>query len=482
MNPSHKPIAARGDPTAMASPLVDRVASRPKAHLTVARFTGGGSRRALGFAACLLSIVVQAACASSRDAVHRGDPQRGRSEGEPVLALVGGSWLVGASFVERTGYTLDGVLTFVRPARVDSTIDLAGGYVVPPFGEAHNHNIEPSSRFDRTLARYLQDGVFYVKNPNNLPSARDALAGKVNVPTSIDVAFANGGLTGPGGHPVGVVQRNIERSIWTADDGEGVFYFTVADEAELARKWDQIVAGRPDFLKTYLLYSDTYEQRRGRPAYVGWTGLDPSLLPEIVRRAHDAGLRVSTHVETAADFHHAVMAGVDEIAHLPGFRGDTGVQLPDPRVYEISEADARRAARSGVVVVTTAGGVREIDVAGPDSLRRRSFDRLHTRNLRLLLGHGVKVAIGSDDYGDTSMGEAMYLHGLGAMDNLALLKLWAEATPQAIFPDRKVGCLREGCEASFLVLRGNPISDFRHVRDIVMRVKQGRLLSVPAGG
>lgn len=70
----------------------------------------------------------------------------------------------------------------------------------------------------------------------------------------------------------------------------------------------------------------------------------------------------------------------------------------------------------------------------------------------------------------------MYLHSLGVFDNLGLLTLWSQATPQAIFPGRKLGCLQQGCEASFLVLRGDPISDFGHVRDILLRVKQGYIL------
>jgi hypothetical protein len=375
---------------------------------------------------------------------------------------------------------VDGVLTFEPPARVDSTIQLAGGYVIPPFGEAHNHNIEHSSRITRTIGQYLRDGVFYVKNPNNLPRTRHALGGTVNVPTSVDAAFANGGLTASGGHPAAHVQRNIARGVWAEGDGEGTFYFAVDDGAELRRVWQKLLEGRPDFLKTFLLYSEEYARRKDDPAFFGWKGLDPALLPEIVRRAHQAGLRVSTHVETATDFHHALVAGVDEISHMPGFRGDSAVQLPNPAIFVISEGDARLAARLGTVVVTTVGGVREIDPAGPDSLLRGRFDRLHARNLRLLREHGVRLALGSDDYGDTSVGEAMYLHSLGVFDNLALLKLWAEASPQAIFPRRKLGCLQQGCEASFLVLRGDPISDFGHVRDIVLRVKQGHFLSAPA--
>jgi hypothetical protein len=425
---------------------------------------------------CLAAAILLHGCAESTLSAASGLAQQ-QVSGERVLAFVDGRWFTGTGFEEKTAYAVDGVLTFERPARLDATIDLARGYVVPPFGEAHNHNVEHSSRIERTIEQYLQDGVFYVKNPNNLPRTRHPLAGTVNVPASIDVAFANGGLTATGGHPVAHVQRNIERGIWTEADGEGGFYFLVDDEKDLRQVWERVLEERPDFLKTFLLYSEEYAQRKDDPTFSGWKGLDPALLPGIVRRAHEAGLRVSTHVETAADFHHALIAGVDEIAHMPGFRGNAEVRLPEPAVFEISEADARLAARLGTVVVTTVGGVRAIDPAGPDSLLRRQFDQLHTRNLRLLREHGVRLALGSDDYGGSSVGEAMYLHSLGVFDNPGLLTLWAVATPQAIFPGRKLGCLQEGCEASFLVLRGDPISDFEHVRDIALRVKQGRILS-----
>ena len=420
--------------------------------------------------------LVSAGCAQAAGSGDGVPAQSRLAPGERVLAFVGGRWLTGSGFEKRTAYAVDGVLTLERPARVDSTVHLAGGYVVPPFGEAHNHNVEHSSRIGRTIGQYLRDGVFYVKNPNNLPRTRWPLEGTINVPTSIDAAFANGGLTAAGGHPLPLVQRNIGRGIWTEDDGDGTFYFAVDDEEDLRRVWEEVLRGRPDFLKTYLVYSEEYARRRDDPAFFGWKGLDPALLPRIVQRAHQAGLRVSTHVETAADFHHALVAGVDEISHMPGFRGDPDVRLPEPGIFEISEADARLAARLGTVVVTTVGGVREMDPAGPDSLLRRQFDRLHARNLGLLREHGVRLALGSDDYGDTSVGEAMYLHGLGVFSNLALLKLWSEDTPRAIFPDRRVGCLEPGCEASFLVLRGDPIADFGQVRDIVLRVKQGQLL------
>jgi hypothetical protein len=83
------------------------------------------------------------------------------------------------------------------------------------------------------------------------------------------------------------------------------------------------------------------------------------------------------------------------------------------------------------------------------------------------------VAIGSDNISDSSPLEAEHLHSLGVIDTLALLKLWAEDTPRTISSQRQIGFLREGYEASFLALAGNPLDDWRNIRRITLRFEQG---------
>lgn len=397
-----------------------------------------------------------------------------------ILAFTNGKWLGAKGFVGGTWYVVDGRLTAHSPAHVDSTIDLKGGYVVPPFGEAHNHNLDFSTPegTDSLISRYLRLGIFYGKNPGNVPRSRTQLAGRINLPTGVDVSFANGLLTGTGGHPEGLYRRNLEHGGMTEADGDGGFLWLIDSLPDLDRKWSRIVAGRPDFIKTVLIHSEEFARRRSDPAFFDWKGLDPSLIPEIVRRAHQASLRVTAHVETAADFHNALAGGVDELAHMPGFRGDEHGQLPDVHPFEITSEDARLAARRGVIVVTTLGGAARLHPAGPDSLLRRRFDGLNSRNLLLLHRAGVRLAIGSDNYRGDAAGEMRYLAGLRVLDNLTLLRLWSETTPRSIFPGRRVGCLLEGCEASFLVLGGDPTRDFSRVSDIRLRVKDGRVLSL----
>jgi hypothetical protein len=65
------------------------------------------------------------------------------AQGPPAgnLVFVNGKVFDGTRFVARPLYvTADGLFSRSRPAGAE--IDLAGGYVIPPFGEGHNHNID----------------------------------------------------------------------------------------------------------------------------------------------------------------------------------------------------------------------------------------------------------------------------------------------------------------------------------------------------
>jgi len=159
-------------------------------------------------------------------------------------------------------------------------------------------------------------------------------------------------------------------------------------------------------------------------------------------------------------------AGVDEIAHLPGYYVDPA----HPDWFPITEADAALAARKNVDVVTTTY-VTADEVKNSEELKKAQAIQVH--NLRLLHDAGVRLAIGPDVYGVTSLAEAMNLYQLKVFDNLTLLKMWSETTPEVIFPKRKIGHLQEGYEASFLVLEGCPIQDFANVKNIRLRFKQG---------
>jgi imidazolonepropionase-like amidohydrolase len=385
------------------------------------------------------------------------------------MRLENGRWFDGHAFQARTVYVVDGVFRSAAPARVDTVIDLRGGYVVPPYGEAHNHNIAQSSRIDGQLQRYAEEGIFYVLNPNSLPG--DRLTGRINTPGTLQAIFANGGLNVTGGHPWDLVQRNIARGTWKPENAEGAFYHTIDSLPDLERKWPAILAGKPDLLKIYLLFSDEHEQRL-RSDHKGFLGLDARFVPVIVARAHEAGLRVIAHIENTADFRIAVNAGVDIIGHMPGYGWLGGGSATS---FEITPEDAQAAAARRIAVITTvAFGRRANDPARTEAQARR--DALHTRNLRLLKKAGVTIAIGSDNFGATSRSEALYLHDLGVFSNAELLRMWTETTTKVVFPQRRVGSLQDGAEASLLVLDADPLADFANTNRIRWRMMQGKLV------
>ncbi|MCU0355584.1 MAG: amidohydrolase family protein, partial [Cytophagales bacterium] len=290
---------------------------------------------------------------------------------------------------------------------------------MPPFAEAHNHNINgQNSRNAKAVAKYLADGVFYVKEPGNFYlSDEEKTQLNLNQPTGIDVSLAQGAsLTATMGHPY-----QLAEDVWfkfgyakgPIDSLVDRRFFTIDSEEDLEKKWPEILRQRPDFIKTILWTSDEYEQRKQNKTFYGQAGLKPEFLARIVEKAHAANLRVSTHINNAHDFHVAVSAGVDEIAHLP----ITGLT-------PIAEADAKLAAQRGVVVVTTCS----VPVSLPPFILPRSILpqvlQVQKDNLRLLHQQGVTLAIGSDIPSDSSVEEFEYIRNLGLFDNLTLLKMW----------------------------------------------------------
>jgi hypothetical protein len=364
------------------------------------------------------------------------------------------------------------------PRRVDRSVDLAGGYVTPPFIEGHNHWLEPA-KVAAYNACYLADGVFYVRDMGNIPFLADQFRSGLNRPTTVDWTSAMTGFTGPGGHPVEIVDQFVSFGVlprsWHADyDGEAIFIVT--DEAGIDRGLERLSGQDASVVKAFLLFSDRYAQSLADPSTRGNSrGMDPRLLPYLVRSAHRRGLRVAVHIYSAADFRAAVAAGVDEIAHLPG----TGYRqsLP-PEEFRITAEDARAAARAGIAVTTTVswlGDLRQENEAQYDIAR----NRIVLPNLRLLRAAGVRLLIGSDAFRRDVRGELAVLQELGLFSGTELLAM-NEATTRVAFPRLPIAALRNGYRADFIVTRSDPRPDLSATDGIFLRVKAGEQISVPA--
>lgn len=390
--------------------------------------------------------------------------------------LDNGLWFDVTGFEPRTGYISDGSLRFLDTS-VDAKqiIDLDGGYVVPPYCEGHNHNLGGSADgVDETIQAYLEDGVFYTMMPGSFALYRDMAADRFNHPESVDVVFANNGITGPGGHPRGLRESLMERfglyPEFTKETLPDQGYFEADTLDELREKWALVLAEKPDFIKAMLYFSEEYDQRKDDPEFYGHRGLNPELLPELVRLADEAGLRVAVHVESEADMVTALRAGASIITHLPSYDSTT----------RLSDQSIDLAVQKNAALVTTLSLAQRVARRAPEqypdilAAQRDNLIRLHHA--------GANLVLGSDNVRGTSRGEANHLLELGVLDNDTLLKMWTENCARMLFPERNIGRLADGYEASFLVLEGDPLEDFENTARISLRVKEGSVLAVEDSG
>ncbi|WP_431121226.1 amidohydrolase family protein [Flagellimonas flava] len=392
--------------------------------------------------------------------------------GNPVqvqMQLSNGYWFNGSGFVQRTAWIKDGILSFNEKAiQSDTIVDLEGKYVIPPFAEAHNHNLESDYELEERIRSYLDNGVFYVKLLSSIKKRIDSLMHHYNKPTGIDISMAHAPLTGSGGHPIALRKRflgygHFDGLFNTLEDIESHGYHIIDSEEDLNNKWERILSFEPDFIKINLLYSEEYEKRKNDTTFFGKKGLNPDLVPAIVKKAHNSNLRVSAHVATSHDFHVAVTSGVDEVAHLPEIHNG----------QPINPKDAILAAKQGTIVVTTASLVTK-NKEKPNY--QALVDNVRS-NLKILKEAGVIIGIGSDMYNDNSVGEFQLLYSLDVFSNLELLKMWCENSATTTLPHRKVGFLQDDYEASFLVLDKNPLKDIKDINEsISLKIKQGKIL------
>ncbi|MGP1353733.1 MAG: amidohydrolase family protein [Parasphingopyxis sp.] len=391
------------------------------------------------------------------------------AEPAPTFQFTNGRWFDGDAFVTRTVYADRGRLTSATPDRVDTVIDLQGGHVIPPLCEAHNHNLGGDEDEQEVIDRYLDAGIYYVGILSNFPQYTGVARRNFNRPDSVDVQFANGGITAPGAHPIPLRERLLGFGAYpgfTRDTLADHAYFAVGTADDLDRIWPIALSFRPDFIKIFIMQADAHDAAPEDTDYAGERGLHPDLARAITARAHAHDLRVVAHIETAADFALAVDIGVDVIAHLPGRRS----------VERIAPDAAARAAERNIAVHTTAVLAERMREQDADLFA--AIQEAQRANLRLLHDAGVTLAIGSDLYDADSRAEAEYLRALGIFSPRELLAMWTENCARTVFPTRGVGALDDGYEASFLVLGANPLEDWSALERITLRIKDGRLLNL----
>lgn len=417
-------------------------------------------------------LVAALLAASPAAAVAADNPQA--ASGRPALELRGGQWFDGKVFGPARWYVVDGRFTATRPQRIDAVIDLKDRYILPPLADAHNHNLQSPYTAAMFAPRYLKQGVFYSAQLASHAPETAQYAGLMGGPGAVDVLFTDTLISASDGHPLKLALDGAKQAgmAMTAQEVRSKYYTAVDTLAELDAIWPAIAAGQPQLIKAVLIDSARHAQRRGKPEHFGVNGLDPALVPAIVARAHAAGARVAVHVDTGHDARVAVESGADIVAHLPGYRFDPPLTVSD---YRLDDATIAEAARRKVIWITTVAASRYYLKAHPD--QRAAIMANHADNLRRLVKTGVPIAVGSDVFEGGAADEIEAIDALGVLPRANLLQIATRDSAKAIFPERNIGCLCEGAEASLIATEHNPLLDVRALRRITLAIKQGELLS-----
>lgn len=410
-----------------------------------------------------------------------------QSTNAQIYKFTNGNWWQKNRFVSKTIYSVDGKFSFQKPVHIDSTINLEGQFCIPPFGDAHTHNLDGSYGLKEMIAQYLKEGVFYVQVLGNYGSGAVQSRKILKKENTVEATYANGLLTATYGHgfypyePMAMgfyipadqfkYADSVKKSRLAANNA----YYFLDSIAEVDTKWPLIMKYKPDQLKICLLDAANYTEKR-KAEKVDDYGVSPEVAAYIVQKAHAEGLRVVAHVETADDARLCAKIGVDALAHLPGY-GWNGDETSRTK-YCMIKADIKLFKKAGITIVPTMNINHSAEYKGNGIFiqhpeQSAALLKYKTTMLRALYKSEVPIALGSDYYGKGIAPEFDSLLTHSVFTNQQLINCLTKQTPQHIFPGRKIGEIKEGYEASFLTLKENPLQKIETLKNIQQRIKKG---------
>lgn len=412
----------------------------------------------------------------------------GYNSNEAVTFYKNGYIFNGKTFEKKNFFVKDGRFTFNSLTHANKVVDLEEMYVIPPFGDAHTHNLDDVEQFDSIYKAYINEGTFYVQVLTNHYSSYQKIKDSVNSHGKIDVTFAHGGITSTGGHPHALYETRSMGLGWQAmlmpENKEKIrnarnenkdAYYLMDNLKDVHNQWDEMLSKHPDILKIYI--SD-FENRDAEieAGNVGTYGLTRDVSKRIIERAKESGITLYAHIESVDDFTWAINNGVTHFAHMPGYGGGFGRK--DLEQFVIPDSTLQKAAKHNVVITPTVSFTKYYSQTwngngmALDSLLFEEKKTFLKKQLRRMYDSGIHIALGADQNGSTLMEEVDDIIALDEFNNEELLDILINTSKQ-IFPNRNIGEIKEGYEASFLVLNNNPIEDIGNIKDIGLRVKNG---------
>ena len=393
-----------------------------------------------------------------------------------ALALTGATVLVGPDLEPRRGATVlirDGTIVQVADAgEVDipagaTVVDVTGSTVLPGLVDLHVHlGAAPRERGERpgplqlpglafdamrfvpeTRRAFLDHGVTAVRSLGDelqwvMELRRNVRDGVLEGPR----VFAAGPLfTTPGGHPVVTIGVDAQ--------SDAVRLPSTPDEA---RRAVRALAGGEDPVDLIKVV-----QERGRPGR-SLQPIELDVLRAIVAEAHAHDLPVFAHWGGPADLTDVLTAGVDGLEHIE----PRGVRegWPDGTLDVLVERDV-----SLTPTLTVA------EVALPPAITR-----IQREQVAAFHAAGGRVVVGSDAgmpgvaFGGGVHRELQLLVDSGLTPQEALRAATSGAA--RVLGTDDIGVIEPGRAADLVVVHGDPLRRIRAVADIVMVLRDGRMV------
>ncbi len=253
-----------------------------------------------------------------------------------------------------------------------------------------------------------------------------------------------------------------------------------------------------------------------------YSSLDPKLVPPIVKRAHELGLRVSGHIPNGMSAEQAVRAGYDEIQHAnflmlnfldpkidtrtPSRFSEVAkhaaeIDLDSPRVKSFiallkergTVSDPTLGAFEGMFI----GKAGEVDPSlatvadrlppqvqrglysgglnpPADQVQRyRDSYRAMEKMVKALHDAGVTIVAGTDAMAGLALDRELELYVESGIPAPEVLRIATLGAAQVMKRDRELGSVAPGKLADLILVDGDPAARIADIRRVVLTVKDG---------
>gem|GEM_PF-1063302 len=363
------------------------------------------------------------------------------SDGDAVLALIQGvlidgtgSELVTDSVIIIRGGLIEAVGSNENTEIPESAqiIDLAGAYILPGFINAHVH----SGYVEENLRAWAQAGVTTVRDLGTPFAWTTASESVFDDRDQLNEDNVNARLISVG-------------PLVTTVGGYGGYAVTSPEDARV--KINGLIDGGANLIK--IAIEDDLQNRR-------WPMLSQEEINAIVETAHERGVKATAHISTSSHLQMALIAGVDDVAHMA--------------INPVSGELLNQTVELGTIWVPTLELWR-----GISHRYGLSWDRTARRNLANFVEAGGIVALGTDYDGFSmpfDLGMPMTEVKQMAQAGMTPMQIIQAATRNAAVAcdmAEQLGTIEQGKIADLLILNGNPLDDLDHLEDVHLVIHNG---------